>query len=203
MIASLAGKLSEKEANRVVIDVNGVGYEVLIPLSTFYHLGEIGSDVDLVIYTYVREDTLQLFGFRTRAERGLFLRLISVSGIGPKLAVTMLSGMEAEEIISAVRTENLALLTSIPGVGKKTAERIVIELRDKLEDLAAAEGAGEGSEPVSPGASQVFDDALSALMNLGYPKNAAEKAIRKSIKDGSDMSVQDLLRNSLQHLARK
>jgi Holliday junction DNA helicase RuvA len=203
MIAYLKGKLLEKEANTVIIETNGVGYDITIPLSTFYELGEAGEDIELRIYTYVREDSLQLFGFRTLRERSLFLKLITVSGIGPKLAITMLSGMSADEIIVAVRTDNLARLTSIPGVGKKTAERLVIELRDKLNEISSAsveERAAASNAPTSVDA--VYDDALSALINLGYQRNAAEKALKQAVQDGTEMSVQKLLRKSLQLLAK-
>ncbi len=203
MIAYLKGKLLEKEANSLILDVGGVGYDVTIPLSTFYELGETGEDIELRIYTYVREDSLQLFGFRTLRERSLFLKLITVSGIGPKLAITMLSGMSADEIIVAVRTDNLARLTSIPGVGKKTAERLVIELRDKLNEISSAsveERAAASNAPTSVDA--VYDDALSALINLGYQRNAAEKALKQAVQEGTEMSVQKLLRKSLQLLAK-
>ena len=203
MIAYLSGKLLEKEANTVIVDVNGVGYEVMIPLSTFYDLGEIGEDVSLRIFTYVREDVLQLFGFKTIRERELFLLLISVSGIGPKSAITALSGMSADEIIGAIRSNNLARLNSIPGVGKKTAERLVIELRDKIVKLSAVaseEMKAEGIPQVS--GDMVYDDALSALTNLGYHYNAAEKALKQAMQEGTEMSVQKLLRRSLQLLAK-
>ena len=203
MIAYLSGKLLEKEANTVIVDVNGVGYDVMIPLSTFYDLGEIGEDVSLRIFTYVREDTLQLYGFKTIRERELFLLLISVSGIGPKSAITALSGMSADEIIGAIRSNNLARLNSIPGVGKKTAERLVIELRDKIVKLsavAAEEMKAEGIPQVS--GDMVYDDALSALTNLGYHYNAAEKALKQAMQEGTEMSVQKLLRRSLQLLAK-
>ena len=203
MIAYLSGKLLEKEANTVIVDVNGVGYEVMIPLSTFYDLGEIGEDVSLRIFTYVREDTLQLFGFKTIRERELFLLLISVSGIGPKSAITALSGMSADEIIGAIRSNNLARLNSIPGVGKKTAERLVIELRDKIVKLsavAAEEMKAEGIPQVS--GDMVYDDALSALTNLGYHYNSAEKALKQAMQEGTELSVQKLLRRSLQLLAK-
>ena len=200
MIAFLSGKLISKQANTVIVDVGGVGYEVMIPLSTFYELGEIGADVQLRIYTSVREDAIQLFGFRTTRERELYLKLISVQGIGPKSGIAMLSGMSGDEIISAIRTDDLARLVSIPGIGKKTAERLVIELRDKVRELS------DGSSPRTS-ASQlptetVFDDALSALVNLGYQKNAAEKALQQAVKDGAEMSVQKLLRAALQTLAK-
>jgi len=202
MIGFLSGKILEKEANTVIVDVGGVGYEVTIPLSTFYELGEVGSDVQLRIYTLVREDALQLFGFKTSRERDIYLKLISVQGIGAKSGIAMLSGMNADEIVTAIRTNNLVRLTSIPGVGKKTAERMVIELRDKIGELsasAAASASGVGSDQSSD---TVFDDALSALVNLGYQRNAAEKALQDSAKDGAELSVQKLLRAALQKLAK-
>ena len=206
MIAYLSGKLLEKQATSVIVSVGGVGYEVIIPLSTFYELGEVDSDVELRIYTHVREDALQLFGFKTEREKQLYLKLISVQGIGAKSGISMLSGMSADEIIVAIRTDNLARLTSIPGVGKKTAERMVIELRDKLNDLSSTaaqqqiSAAAGGSANVSVDA--VYEDALSALTNLGYQRNAAEKALKQSVQEGTEMSVQKLLRRSLQLLAK-
>src|ERR687886_2030552 len=158
MIAHLSGTLLAKHATSVIVDVGGVGYEVTIPVTTFYDLGEPNTPVRLRVYTHVREDALQLFGFRTERERELFTLLISVSGIGPKSAVAMLSGMSADEIVTAIRTNNYARLTSIPGVGRKTAERLVIELRDKMAALSSpalaeefAAGAGAGAPP-PPGA---------------------------------------------------
>ena len=203
MIAYLSGKLLEKEANSVIVDVGGVGYDVMIPLSTFYDLGEIGEDVSLRIFTYVREDALQLFGFKTIRERELFLLLISVSGIGPKSAITALSGMSADEIIGAIRQNNLARLNSIPGVGKKTAERLVIELRDKIAKLSAVASEEMKSEGIpQTSGDDVYDDAISALSNLGYQRNAAEKALKQAMQEGTEMSVQKLLRRSLQLLAK-
>ena len=205
MISYLQGKLLEKQATSVIVDVGGVGYEVTIPLSTFYELGEEGSDVKLRIYTLVREDALQLFGFKSTRERELYLKLISVQGIGAKSGISMLSGMSADEIVTAIRTDNLARLTSIPGVGKKTAERLVIELRDKLNEFTAqssAERIAAGGKPSDLPPDAVFDDALSALVNLGYQRNAAEKALNQAVKDGTEMSVQKLLRKSLQLLAK-
>jgi len=201
MIAFLSGKLLEKKTNTVIIDVGGVGYEVFIPLSTFYELGEIGSDINLRIYTNVREDAIQLFGFKTLRERELYLQLISVQGIGAKSGITMLSGMSADEIITAIRGNDLARLTSIPGVGRKTAERLVIELRDKVG--AVSDGSAldaTSSKPLPTDA--VFDDALSALVNLGYQRNPAEKALQKAAQEGTEMSVQKLLRRALQILAK-
>ena len=203
MIAFLSGKLLEKHTNTVIVDVGGVGYEVTIPLSTFYEIGEVGSDVQLRIFTHVREDAIQLFGFRTIRERELYLKLISVQGIGAKSGITMLSGMNADEIIAAIRTDNLARLTAIPGVGRKTAERLVIELRDKVDQLAdrvSAETSMTAGEAI--GADGVLDDALSALVNLGYQKNAAEKALQQARQDGTEMTVQKLLRAALQRLAK-
>ncbi len=203
MIAYLSGKLKEKEANTAIIDVSGVGYETTISLSTFNELGEIDTDVSLRIFTYVREDTLQLLGFTTISERTLFLKLITVSGIGPKLAITMLSGMGAGEIIGAIQTDNLAHLTTISGVGKKTAERLVIELRDKLGDIAAGETPMYSSSSSNGIAgNKVYDDALSALVNLGYQQNAASNALKKATQEGTEISVQKLLRKSLQLLAK-
>jgi Holliday junction DNA helicase RuvA len=202
MIAFLSGKLLEKQANSVIVDVGGVGYEVVIPLSTFYELGEPGTDVELRIYTHVREDAIQLFGFKTTHERDLYLKLISVQGIGAKSGVTMLSGMSADEIVAAIRSNDLGRLTAIPGVGRKTAERLVIELRDKVGDLAAAAGTASSISADELPSDVVFDDALSALVNLGYQKAAAERALKKVVQDGTDMSVQKLLRRSLQVLAK-
>ena len=157
MIAYLSGKLLEKRANTAIVDVGGVGYEVSIPLSTFYELGDVGSDVSLRIYTYVREDAIQLFGFKTLRERELYLRLISVQGIGAKSGITMLSGMSADEIIMASRTDDLARLTSIPGVGRKTAERLVIELRDKVGELS-----GDGTSLDAASRTAMPSDAVFA-----------------------------------------
>ena len=203
MIAYLTGKLLEKQATSVIVDVGGVGYEVTIPLSTFYELGEPGEAVELRVYTHVREDALALFGFKTVREKELFLHLISVSGIGPKSAITALSGMSADEIISAIRQNNLARLNSIPGVGRKTAERLVIELRDKiakLAGLASEEMKSQGIPQASGDA--VYDDAVSALVNLGYQRGAAEKALKQAMQEGTELSVQKLLRRSLQLLAK-
>lgn len=202
MIAYLSGKLLEKQANTAIVDVGGVGYEVSIPLSTFYELGEVGSEVELRIYTHVREDAIQLFGFKTLRERDLYLKLISVQGIGPKSGIAMLSGMNAEEIIAALRSNNLARLTAIPGVGRKTAERMVIELRDKVGDIAAGTMESGSESASSLPSDAIFDDALSALVNLGYQKNAAEKALNQAAQEGTDITVQKLLRRALQLLAK-
>src|SRR5918912_2606744 len=205
MIAHLSGTLRAKHATSVIVDVGGVGYEVTIPVTTFYDLGEPpGALVQLHVYTHVREDALQLFGFRTERERELFTLLISVSGIGPKSAVAMLSGMSADEIVMAIRTNNYARLTSIPGVGRKTAERLVIELRDKMAALsspALAEETAAGPPPGAPASEDALrDDTLAALVNLGYQKAAAERAIAQAIQEGGELSVETLLRRSLRQL---
>jgi Holliday junction DNA helicase RuvA len=205
MIAHLSGTLLAKQATSVILDVGGVGYEVTIPLSTFYDLEDAGANVALRIYTHVREDALQLFGFKTARERELFLKLITVSGIGPKLGITMLSGMSADEIIASIRTNNLARLTSIPGIGRKTAERLVLDLRDKIAALSSPAleeefGAKAGASPSTEDA--IRDDALSALLNLEYPKAAAEKAITSAVQEGGDLSVEIILRRALRLLAK-
>jgi len=206
MIAHLSGTLLVKQANSVILDVGGVGYEVTIPLSTFYDLEDAGASVQLRIYTHVREDTLQLYGFKTARERELFLRLISVSGIGPKLGIAMIGIMSADEMIAAIRTGNLARLTSIPGVGKKTAERLVIELRDKMAALSSPaleeEFASQAGTSAQNSEDAAREDALSALLNLGYQKAAAEKAINTAMQEGGDLSVQIILRRCLRTLAR-
>jgi Holliday junction DNA helicase RuvA len=205
MIAHLSGTLLSKQATSVIVDVSGVGYEVSIPLSTFYDLDDLGSTVQLRIYTHVREDAIQLYGFKTARERELFLKVISVSGIGPKLGITLLSGMSADEMIASIRTNNLARLTLIPGVGRKTAERLVLELREKVADLSSAqleEELGAKPEATEPNEDTVRADALSALLNLGYQRSAAEKAIDAALGEGGDVTVESILRRSLKKLAR-
>jgi len=205
MIAHLSGTLLAKQATSVILDVGGVGYEVTIPVSIFYDMEELGTNISLRIYTYVREDALQLFGFKTARERELFTLLISVSGIGPKSAIAMLSGMNADEIINAIRSNNLARLTSIPGLGKKTAERLVIELRDKMTSLShpaldaqlAAQKSG-----AAPSEDTLREDTLSALTNLGYQRAMAEKVINQAMQDGGELSVELLLRRSLKSLSK-
>jgi len=206
MIAHLSGKLLSKQATSVIVDVSGVGYEVTIPLSTFYDLEDLGSIVQLRIYTHVREDALQLYGFKTARERELFLKIISVTGIGPKLGITLLSGMSADEMIASIRTNNLARLTLIPGVGRKTAERLIMELREKVADLSSAQLEEELGAKPEAGAESTEDtaraDALSALLNLGYQRSGAEKAIDAALSEGGDITVESVLRRSLKKLAR-
>ena len=205
MIAHLSGTLLAKHATSVIVDVGGVGYEVTIPVTTFYDLGEAGEPVRLRIHTHVREDALQLFGFRTERERELFTLLISVSGIGPKSAVAMLSGMSADEIVTAIRQNNYARLTSIPGVGRKTAERLVIELRDKMAALSSPaldEQIAAGGPTAAQSEDALREDTLAALLQLGFPKPAAEKAITNAAQEGGDLSVETLLRRSLRQLSK-
>jgi Holliday junction DNA helicase RuvA len=196
VIAHLTGTLLEKHVQRLVVDVRGVGYQVQVPLSTFYAVGETGAAVSLRIHTHVREDALQLFGFGSALELEMFERLISVSGIGPKVALSVLSGIEPADLIRAIRQSDLARLTSIPGVGRKTAERIVVDLRDRLPKTDVAEPAG-----AAPGDS-VRDDVLSALGNLGYQRAAAEKAVDKVLKAADDRTFEVVLRAVLKEMAR-
>jgi holliday junction DNA helicase RuvA len=206
MIAHLSGTLLSKQATSLIIDVGGVGYEVTIPLSTFYDLEDAGSEVKLRIYTHVREDILQLYGFKTVRERELFLKIISVSGIGPKLGITLLSGMNADELIASIRTNNLARLILIPGIGRKTAERLVVELREKVAELSSAQleeelGAKDEFRTGLP-EDTVRSDALSALLNLGYQRSSAEKAIDSALSEGGEITVESVLRRGLRKLAR-
>jgi Holliday junction DNA helicase RuvA len=195
MIAHLRGRILEKNPSRVILEAAGVGYEVAISVSSFSDLPAEGSDVSLYIYTHVREDTLALYGFLRRDEKRLFERLISVSGIGPKLAITVLSGIAAETLVAALRGNDLAALTRIPGVGKKTAERMVLELRDKLDGLAA--------QPVAPPASRMEEDVISALVNLGYQRQAAEQAVRRAVeKSSAGASFEQIFRQTMASLQR-
>ena len=199
MIAHLRGRIFEKHPNRLVLDINGVGYDVFVPLSTFYGLGEPGTETALRIHTHVREDALVLYGFATLLEQELFERLIGVSGIGPKVALAVLSGIEPVELIRAIERGDLARLTAIPGVGKKTSERIVLELKDRLPraHVAAVTAGVAPSEP-----STVRDDVLSALVNLGYHRPLAEKAVESAIKAQPDGGFERTLKQALRELAR-
>ena len=207
MIAHLSGTLLSKQATSVIVDVSGVGYEVSIPLSTFYDLEDTGSKVQLRIYTHVKEDALQLYGFKTARERELFINFISVSGIGPKLGIALLSGMSADELIASIKSNNLARLTLIPGVGKKTAERLIVDLREKMAALSTAQLEEATGAPAEPGeissADNVRSEALSGLMNLGYQRSAAEKAIDSALSDGGDISVESILKRSLRKLGSR
>jgi holliday junction DNA helicase RuvA len=199
MIAHLRGRLLEKHPNRIIVDVQGVGYEAHVPLSTFYEMPEPGGEIALRIHTHVREEALSLYGFVTLLELQLFERLIGVSGIGPKLALAVLSGIEPNELIAAVRHGNVARLTAIPGVGKKTAERIGLELKDKLGAFLPEEGAA--SVPASAGES-LRTDVLSALINLGYHRPLAERALDAALKSGNTGSFEQTLKLALRELAR-
>ena len=196
MIAQLRGRVVSKGPGEVVIDVAGVGYRVAIPVSTFYRLGEPGSEASLLTYTHVREDTLALFGFLTGGEQSLFELLIGVAGVGPRLAINVLSGIEADELVQALRSADVARLQRIPGVGKKTAERLVLELRDKVQKLAFAAPAVEAATGPTP-----KDDLVSALANLGYSRPEAEKAAERALKQDGEGRFEDLLRRSLRVLS--
>jgi len=191
MIAHLRGKLAQKDPARVIVDVNGVGYEVFVPLTTFSALPDTGSEVSIDIHTHVREDIIALYGFSTRRERTIFEKLMTISGIGPKLAVTILSGGSVEDLVGAIKRSDLARLTSIPGVGKKTAERIILELKDKLQDFAESQ-----AKPA------VEVDVLSALENLGYNRALAENAVRRATNGDSEPVFEVLFKRSLQILTK-
>jgi Holliday junction DNA helicase RuvA len=195
MIAHLRGEILRKSPQEVVVDVGGVGYRVLIPVSTFYKLGAEGEAAQLLVHTHVREDALALFGFASRGEQALFERLIEVAGVGPKLAVNILSGIEAGELADALRTSDVARLTRIPGVGKKTAERLVVELKDKMPVAAAAPGRSE-----APGGG-LKDDLASTLVNLGYSRVEAEKGAERAVREDGGARFEDLLRRALRVLS--
>jgi holliday junction DNA helicase RuvA len=196
LIAHLKGHIFEKHPNQVVVEAAGVGYDVQIPISTYTVLGETGAAVALRIYTYVREDALVLYGFATSEEKALFERLISVSGIGPKLAITVLSGLPVSELVTAIRNGDVARLVRIPGVGKKTAERVVLELKDKV---AAVDAAGKVAPAAAAGPTlDVLDlDVLSALQNLGCSRAAAEEAIREAREKHTEAAFEPLFRAAL------
>jgi Holliday junction DNA helicase RuvA len=197
VIAQVRGRLLRKAPQEAIVDVGGVGYRVAIPLSTFYRIGEPGDEVTLLTHTHVREDTLALFGFLSAAEQALFERLIAVSGVGPKLAVSILSGIEAPDLVSALRSSDLARLTRIPGVGKKTAERLVLELRDKVQGLAAAGEEAPATVPVS----SAKEDVVSALVHLGYSRPEAEKGVDRALRDDGAGRFEDVLRRTLRILS--
>ncbi len=202
MIAFLRGRVLEKHPNRVIVDVGGVGYDVNVPLSTFYHAAEPGAEITLRVHTHVREDQLALFGFATALELAVFERLIAISGIGPKLALAVLSGIEPGDLVTAVQRGDVARMTKIPGVGKKTSERIILELRDKLPK--AMEAIATGAPEPSPDAT-LRDDLGSALTNLGYQRAAIDKALDKVLRTvaaASDIRFEDMLRAALKELSR-
>jgi Holliday junction DNA helicase RuvA len=198
VIAFLRGRILAKSPSRVVVEVGGVGYDVSVPLSTFYGLGDEGHEIALRIHTHVREDALALFGFTTVLEQDLFERLISVSGIGPKVALAVLSGIEPFDLVRAIERADLARLTAIPGIGKKTSERIVLELKDRLPRIAPA-GAADQTAPEPP---PMRDDVLSALVNLGYHRPLAEKAVDSAIKRAPEGGFELTLKQALRELAK-
>lgn len=199
MIAVLRGRVLEKQVNRVIVDVSGVGYDLAVPLSTFYNIGDPGAEVTLRVHTHVREDQLALYGFLTPLELALFERLIAVSGIGPKLALAVLSGLESRELVKAIQLGDVGRLTTIPGVGKKTAERISMELRDRLpKALESASGSGP-----APSAGDVLrDDVASALVNLGYHRQAVDKVLDRVLGEGELQDFERVLRTALKELSR-
>jgi Holliday junction DNA helicase RuvA len=197
VIAHISGTLAQKIPGEIVVDVHGIGYQILIPLNVFYGLPEVGSPVSLQIFTHVREDALQLFGFQDPAEKQMFLLLTGVSGIGPKLAINILSGIPAEELARALKEGDELRLVGIPGVGKKLAERMIVELKDKLLNVTVD---GRERRPAQ-GDSQVMQDAVSALVNLGYRRTEAENNIRAVLKDGAT-SLETILKEALRRLGR-
>jgi holliday junction DNA helicase RuvA len=196
MIAHLRGKLLAKHPNQAIVETAGIGYDVTISVPTFSDLPAIGADVALHIHTHVREDALALYGFLRPSEKLLFEKLITVSGIGPTLAIKILSGMVADEMFGAIRGNDIARLTRIPGIGRKTAERMVLELRDKLPEAASA------AAPVIPVMNATEEDVLSALVNLGYQRAAAEKALAVATKNGKSASFDALFRETLAALSK-
>lgn len=199
MIARLEGTLAEKHPGRLIVDVHGIGYDVQVPLSTFYVVGDPGSRVGLRVHTHVREDVIALYGFATPLEQVLFERLIAISGIGPKLALAVLSGIEPPDLVRAIKAQDVARLTQIPGVGKKTAERIGLELKDRLPQSIQA--AADAAKPAAP-EDQLRADLVSALLNLGYQRVAAEKAIEKALAAQPNARFEDALRAVLRALMK-
>ena len=200
MIGQLRGQLLSKRPNTLLVDVKGVGYEVIIPLTSFYELPGEGSEITLKIHTHAREDALILFGFCSQREKDLFLKLISISGVGPKLAIAILSGAQVEELAQAIADGNLARLTAIPGVGRKTAERLVLELKSLVTPFLLPEqieAAREGGKPTA-----LEEDVVSALTNLGYSRSSAEKALSAALRSAeTERSFEEVLRNTLRRLA--
>jgi Holliday junction DNA helicase RuvA len=201
MIARLEGVLREKSPTRVVIDVAGVGYEAFVPVTTFYDLPEEGKTVALRIHTHVREDAIQLFGFRTARERAVFELLIRANGVGPRLAQSILSGIEPERLVEALRAGDVALLTSVPGLGAKKAERLVVELRDRVDLLEAGADAPPAARPAEPGG--LREEALSALLNLGYSRSQAETTVEDAAGSlEQESGLEALIREALRRLSK-
>mgnify|MGYP001476802982 FL=1 len=198
MIAHLKGKLTYKSPIEIAIDVNGVGYQVFVPLSTFFALPELEEDVFLDIHTHMREESLKLFGFYTTDEKRIFEKLIAINKVGPKLALTILSGMSPAELFTAIDSNNIGRLSTIPGIGRKTAERLILEMRDKMDGISLDSDIKKDSIPQNG----LFDDALSALVNLGYKKNQAEQTLKKVYPEGEvGDSIEDIIKKSLNLLS--
>ena len=198
MIAHLTGKLTHKSPVAIIIDVNGVGYQVFVPLSTFYALPELESKISLGIHTHMREEALKLFGFYTIDEKKIFEKLITISKVGPKLALTILSGMPPADILSTIDSNDIVKLSTIPGIGRKTAERLILEMRDKLDGLSLDFVVTKDPGPEK----ELFDDALSALVNLGYKKSQAELTLKKVYAESAeDNSIENLIKDSLNLLS--
>jgi len=203
MIAHLTGILFSKNPQSIIVDTAGVGYQILIPLSTFYQLPDEMEKVSLHVYTHVREDMLQLFGFQTEIEKKIFLLLISVSGIGPKLSLNILSGIGLEDLLGAIVRADSERIAAVPGVGKKTSQRITLELREKVSDLSQEIEEQRPRERVAEIRNrEIFDDALSALMNLGYPSTSARRVVENVLRNNNDMNLDTVLKESLRNLAR-
>ena len=198
MIAFLRGTLLETHPNQAIVDIAGVGYDVQIPVSTFSALADAGSEVKLRIHTHVREDALLLFGFFTEDEKTIFEKLISISGIGPKLAITVLSGLPTSDLVTAIRNGEVQRLVRIPGVGKKTAERMILELREKLDMVAGGAPAATTDKPASAALGVIDQDVLSALINLGCQRAAADAAVRKAKEQGVGEEFEPLFRRALE-----
>ena len=201
MIAHLAGTLFNKNPQSVIVDTAGVGYHIFIPLSTFYQLPDEMEKVSLHVYTHVRKDMLQLFGFQTVTEKEIFLLLISVSGIGPKLALNILSGIGIEDLLNAIVNADSERIAAVPGVGKKTSQRITLELKEKVSDLFKGIEV-QPREKVQIKNKEIFDDALSALINLGYPNSSAKNAIENVLLNDNEINLDTLLKEALRNLAR-
>jgi len=198
MIAHLKGKLTYKSPVEIAIDVNGVGYQVFVPLSTFYALPELENEVFLDIHTHMREESLKLFGFYTSDEKKIFEKLITINKVGPKLALTILSGMPPAELFRTIDSNDIGKLSTIPGIGRKTAERLILEMHDKMDGLSLEFASTKDSIPQNG----LFDDALSALVNLGYKKSQAEQTLKKVCGEGEiESSIEDLIKKSLNLLS--
>ncbi len=200
MIAYLEGRLTRKTPSQILILVGGVGYKLFIPVSTYYELPEEGQEVRLHVHTHVREDVLALYGFATATEERLFQRLIAVNGVGPALALKVMSGLEPKSLVDAIRSSDLRRLGSIPGVGRKTAERLVVELRDKMAELGVASGEDAARAPLGR-VESLRDDVLSALANLGFPRPSAEKSVEAVVREDPEISFEAALKKVLRKLS--